>query len=392
MWYGPFTRMHGERLHRARGKRQLAGRSAPWLMVFLIACSEPRYVPEDDTRISAAPEGGPGAQDAAPPDAADALRDAGRDGGPRSGDGGSGGDARSADALVQGGGSDAGGFEDASGPSGLADDAGGGATLPSWAEQLAGSYAVRSYAFADDGANVTLSEGLSIAEIRRERDGLVLVTQACRVVAINALATITVEKPETLAQRSHRMLFDGEAFSTEPNEVAEGYEARAIADCEGKLGQAIPKRPHQKWLASSCKCGADLIPKADDCRVLDPDADTLPGYTMFFRSASGLTELRIWGVQANYARFVQMVRRPDGSLVGRIDAKSGALQYDCSVSSCADLSGPTPWCSSELTVVEFVPLARRPAPVGGWSCDAVRTRDGELFPTLPPQVPARCGR
>ena len=386
MWYGPFTRMHGKRLRRAGGKQQLARGSARWLLVFVVACSEPRYAP-DDMRGSTAPDGairgedaGLAPEDTAPRDAGGAARDAGRDGGPRGDGSGIGGDAQSTDAG------------DASMPSEMPDDAGRGTVLPSWAEQLVGSYAVRSFAFADDGANVTQSEALMIAEIRRDDDVLTLVTQSCKVVAINAIATIHVEKPETLARRRHRMLVDGEVFSTEPIEVAEGYEANAIPDCAGKLGQSIPKRPEQDWLATSCTCSADLIPKQDDCRVLDPDGDMRPGYTMFFRTASGLTELRIWGVQANYARFVQMARRADGSLAGRLDAKSGALQYDCSASSCADLSGPTPWCSSELSSVEFVPFAGRPAPTGGWSCEAVRAREGELFPTLPPQVPARCGR
>jgi hypothetical protein len=378
-----------------------------WLLagcaLSLLSCSEPSYARLKDG-ASDAPSGEGSdppsgeASDAAAPDVADAMaresefpiRDAQTDSGMSDG-------SRTPTPLVDAAraGNDA--AVDAAWIGALYDAAvqtdAAVSTLPSWAEQMVGKYGVQMFAFSDDGNTISQSSGLLIADVARRGAQLEMVTQVCKNVATTYLASITVEQPELWERRRHRMLFSGDTFETDPIDVAEGYEPLPPPDCENKAEMLIPKRAHQKWLGSSCRCGVELIPRADDCRVLDPDGDMLPGFSMRFVTTSGLTELKIYGAQANFSRFVQGRRRGDGALEARLEGKSGALQYGCRPNNCADLSGPTPWCGSEVSSVYFTRLAGHMEPEGGWTCTAITTRQAELFPVLPPPPPSpRCPR
>lgn len=266
-------------------------------------------------------------------------------------------------------------------------DAGGSGA---WIEL--GQYAMQVYAYGYDGALVTHARRVMLAEITRDGDAYQLVTTSCLDVASTSLATMAVRTPERLPPMRQRLLLEGETFSSEPIDKAEGFLPALPPGCADKLGQRVPKLPHQDWLADTCRCGGDLIPTRDDCRVLDPDDDENAGYTIEFRAING-SRVDLYAASLNESRLVEGGRRADGTLHALYDAKSGSLQYGCSPSGCADLSGPVAWCPAEFSSVELRPLVDDAMPAGGWSCEAILARESELLPALPPPwPPGGCNR
>jgi hypothetical protein len=266
-------------------------------------------------------------------------------------------------------------------------------TLPSWAAELPGQYAVQAYSFTDDGTIVASYLQRWLAVFEEVSGGYELRTQHCEVLSTNVFGNIRVLAPEKMATRRHRVLFDGESFSTEPIDVAQGYEATPPPECVGKAGELVPKRTFQTWLVGpSCRCPGPSIPMRDDCRVLDPEPDGLPGYLLQVRTFNRLGDTDLYGVSADYSKFVKGERRASGSLFARLEMQITSQQYGCRPSGCTDLSGTQPTCSTEFSSAEFVPLEKRELPAGGWSCQTMLARTGELFVSVAPVPPSRCTR
>lgn len=263
---------------------------------------------------------------------------------------------------------------------------------PAWLDQALGAYGIRIWSYGYDGAVTTLSDAIFLADLKREGGEYQMVTTRCRSIASNNVGRMIVPNPEQLGSKRHRVIVSGGSFSTEPIDTVEAFEAALPPECEGKLGELVAKRPHQDWLASSCRCGGGLAPLRDDCRLLDPDDDGHPGITYELTSVTG-TRYELYTVMIDESRIIDVTRRADGTMRGLFEGKSAAIQYGCRPSTCLDLSGPIAWCPpAKYTLVQFAPLTAHTAPPSGWSCAELNAREGVLFPDLPPPLPSTCGR
>lgn len=256
-----------------------------------------------------------------------------------------------------------------------------------WIDQALGQYAMQVHAYGYDGTLVTHSRRVMLAEIERDGDAYQLVTTSCLDVATTTLATMAVQNPARLAPMRHRLLIAGETFSTEPIDKAEGFLPALPPECADKLGERVPRLPHQDWLGDTCRCGGEIAPMRDDCRVLDPDDDGNAGYTIEFKASLGGARRDLYAASVNESRLVQGGRRADDTLHALFDAKSGSAQLGCRPAGCADLSGPVAWCPKEYSSVELMPLTDDALPPGGWNCEAILARESELLPALPPPWP-----
>ena len=192
------------------------------------------------------------------------------------------------------------------------------------------------------------------------------------------------------------MLFAADSFSTEPLEWEQGYEREPPENCANHKGELVAKRPFQTWISALrhdsnlCRCPGPLLPEIDDCRVIDPDQDGHPGFSLEVKTIANLGNTTVFGVNASYSRYIDGRRDADGVLRARQETKETALQHGCDPSGCANLRGTLATCSPASSAVEFVPLDRREMPNGGWSCEAIMVRTGALFPTPEPAPPQTC--
>jgi hypothetical protein len=292
--------------------------------------------------------------------------------------------------------SEAGGARDALMASGDESDAASSADAATpgatWLDRVLGRYGMRIWAYSYDGALTTLSDGTFLAEIKRDGAEYQMVTTRCRSLAVNSVARLAIPRPEQLGTKRHRIIPSDATFSTQVIDAAEAFDTALPPECSGKLGELVPKRAHQDWLASTCRCGGELAPARDDCRLLDPDDDGQPGITFAFSSVTG-SRYDLYSVSIDESRIVDVSMQTDGTMRGLFQGKSAAIQYGCEPANCADLSGPIAWCPADkYTLVQLSPLAAGTAPPDGWSCEAINAREGELFPELPPPYPSSCMR
>ena len=261
---------------------------------------------------------------------------------------------------------------------------------PSWAPTLLGSFAMQTYTFSAEGSAITTGRVRSLVDIQAGPAGLEMIVRDCDDYSSNAAGTVQVAHPERLPPTRYVVKFQPDSFSTEQVTAAVGYELDAPPACAGKPGERIEKRPFQTWITgSTCKCPGETLPSMEDCRVVDSDDDKLAGYTVI-GSAVGLAGTEVYGVTLGVSEFLNGQPSANGGFTAQQQRTVSSLQYDCRPRPCFNLSGTSNSCGPAQSSVVLTPLAGRAAPSGGWSCAAVLSRSGELFPGVPPAMPASC--
>lgn len=349
------------------------------------ACTEPSYDPSSKDAASDAPvDAAQTADDAGRSERRDASGDAGMNERQRE-------DARVDTAQDDGGASDA--------NVAPADDA---ATLdkerlPAWGEQLLGVYAAQTYVFSRDKASImATTEERSLVRIERAGSGAIMRVKLCSQVASSDTDQLRMVNPLGLPEIARKLQFDNDRFSTDAEPMVMAFERAVPADCIGKEGQGVPKRPAQAWISGDvCRCpsSAALAPRADDCRVLDPDGDKKPGLTYVDKGIGIYASLIDFTVYAAYVTRSHPVAgsiKDNGALLyAQVVSDEVAFQLDgVGAPEIADLSRP---CTSDFNYVQYVRLAER-APGGEeWSCEKLLANSAAF--TLPvPKAPGNCTR
>lgn len=155
--------------------------------------------------------------------------------------------------------------------------------IPTWAQGVAGGYAMRARFFARGVNNVQeWHELIALVQVRVEGQPLrsvLTITDTCRRKieqrsdAATVLRTATVTAPWRIEPVTYVLTISqqmGGPFATGAAQVTAGY-----------APNTCPSKPPQPWLVSrDCSCPRDLaaLPsKPDDCRVNDIDNDGTAG-------------------------------------------------------------------------------------------------------------------
>lgn len=262
-------------------------------------------------------------------------------------------------------------------------------TLPTWAAQLPGVYAVRVQAFSVSSGTALRWTSLGKMNITQTGDQLSAVMLACSMTAATQAGTDLgrTDGAAKLPARPFAVTFKGDTFTISPTETAVGYDEKPPEACQGHEGGSVTKRPFQTWIAGTqCVCGIEALPEANDCRVTDPDSDGRPGYS----SSSPIAGVTTWGVSQSFSKFVE-------GHVGNEQAhtalyfEDGRLnQFGCDPIGACGAVGTSKGCPLQDARVLFAPLHDNAAPSGGWTCASIEASLSKLFPGAPPPFPADC--
>ncbi len=256
--------------------------------------------------------------------------------------------------------------------------------FPDWAPQLRGEFALRIFNFAQDEDVVASGVQTLFAKIEKDGTDYQMTALLCAYTVDSTLTHVRVAHPTGLPPRRYSVAFRSDSFAMDPLDTTLGYVAEAPPECNDRQGQAVTMPSGE-----TCRCGVDVLPQADDCRVIDSDGDGVAGYTLIGQALS-FGESEVYGVTSSRSKIVRGQGLGSG-FVARIETLETFLQHGCRPSFCLELGGMSPACASEQSRVDFIPLAGRPAPTSGsWDCNAVLDRAGELFTELPPAAPASC--
>lgn len=267
-------------------------------------------------------------------------------------------------------------------------------TLPLWAAGLVGRYAVQAFMFGQNEVNITAIKLRMLADIERHGDRLTLRTQLCDSRSTSNIGAITVDKPESLPPRAHEVMLGEGWFTAQPVDLSQGYQKTAMPGCPPGGGTG-PAQPMQGWLTDGiCVCGPEVPPLQSDCRVVDPDGDELPGYTLSLKAAPGslFRDAKLWGVSADSSRFVRIEPGADGTLLGGYDGQLTTRHFGSNPRLSTEFTETILTCDTELATAEFTPLSAHTEPVGGWSCENVRAHAHELFKIRDRALPMACKR
>jgi hypothetical protein len=277
-----------------------------------------------------------------------------------------------------------------------------GSRLEEWQRDLLGTYAAKGYAFSESTFGlIAMSTDLSFVHIVEADGGVELSVEMCTETVSSRLAELSFVHPETLPVRRHQVMFEpGQQWRTETPLMGTGYDLEVPDKCRGFEGSSVAKDPAQTWITETptCKCPASRLapPELADCRITDPDGDLQPGYTLTLRSKEAIASVlnaEVHGATANSSHYLHGRINRGGFHSAEIVLEVETYQLSCRPSSCADLSSDFTQvraCPPQRNTVSFVPLDLRTEPAGGWSCDAIRNIELELFPGLDPAPPATC--
>jgi hypothetical protein len=131
------------------------------------------------------------------------------------------------------------------------------AAAPPPVPPLIGRYATRAHGFWMNGrgGSMTTVKELSLAEFVRVGDEVELRMQLCSQVSSSLGFSVAMTAPEAYPEIRRKVTFERDGFRTDAVPVGTGYARAGVAACEGRAGQAVPKRGDQSWIrGSSCRC------------------------------------------------------------------------------------------------------------------------------------------
>ena len=270
----------------------------------------------------------------------------------------------------------------------------GDPALPEWAKPLLGSYAVRSDAFAVSALGPMVGgHQLALADIVRVGDGLEMRMRVCSQHSFGLGTTVKLRTPEAYPEVRRKVILEpGQRWSTDSRPIGVGFVREGTPACAGRVGQLVPKRAEQVWIRGNvCRCGdVTEVPRLDDCRVTDPDADGSPG--LAFDWEGGVTD-------GNASHVVSTVR---GHIVGGVVDPQGnhsasfyndevTYQLQCEPEECKVSVTGRP-CAPGHNPVQLVRLPAPPSQQGTWSCAMLRPAEFRLFTRPSPALPRTCSR
>lgn len=266
--------------------------------------------------------------------------------------------------------------------------------LPTWAQPLLGSYAVRTDAFSQSPLGPMLGDRqLALAEFVEKDGALELRTRLCSKRTSSLGLTVYLASPESFPEQRQKVVLANGGWSTEPATFAAGYERQGYPACSGKRGQRVTKRPEQTWIrAPTCVCYASGDePSYDDCRVTDPDRDGAPGLAYKY---SGSPDVESWVAHSavvSRSRYVSGKIDPNGDHYGALKIDEATFYLACEPSGCNLPSVSRP-CTSDYNGSQFHRLPAPPPGQASWTCESVIDQQSTLFtgPTSP--TPSRCTR
>lgn len=268
---------------------------------------------------------------------------------------------------------------------------------PEALKDLPGTYAIAARAYTRDVRTGTFAQAvrdvvyLGVIEQEQGTDELVLSLQRCREnidtdqIVLKFFSHVVY--PERLPATSHRVRVAGNTFRTESTARQLGFGDELPADCAP--GKTVA-RPNIPWLTNgTCVCPAPDVPVPThdrDCRVTDPDADGLPGYTVKYTTnlSTGDTDRYCAREQIDFAKGTVTPDRRHRALLDLSSVQEVELEPNCASGSC---SSPIRACAAKSNPVQFVPLDG-----AGWDCKALvkRVDEGGLFNEVSRTFPTDC--
>jgi hypothetical protein len=263
--------------------------------------------------------------------------------------------------------------------------------MPSWAEPLLGTYAMRARFFARGGAlgaiNPLTNQWTMLGKIRWDADKaeVLLTAKLCEATGQNDLAGFIADAapvyPRRLPDRTFPVRSDGQQWWTEAEPLAYGFDFEPLVDCTDKAGQRVRSAASQSWLSDGfCTCPTDLtmLPVSQsDCRINDVDHDSKPGVTVAVTGAldASYCVRLLDNAQLHNGKFDRAQRQHSANYAQSQDLQ----QIVCPTEPCGKDFAIA--CDEALDPVLFMPLA------DDASCDDVISQRDALFGSSPLTFP-----
>lgn len=266
--------------------------------------------------------------------------------------------------------------------------------LPSWAGPLLGRYAARTHAFAvHQNGTMMFGHQLALVDFVQVGNGVEMRSRVCDQVAGSRAGTVTLKTPEAYPEVRREVSYANGRFSTSPNPLPTGFLREGVSECRGREGQYVAKRPEQRWIAgSSCRCPRNQydVPRADDCRMTDPDGDGNPGlaYGRGNPFLGGSFEVSSHMVTVTRSHLLNGLIDPNGNHQAQYRSDEMAYEIQCASGPCPEPRPADP-CTPNYNATKFVRLGA--APSGGeWTCALVRASESRFFSEPRAPTPSRC--
>lgn len=247
-----------------------------------------------------------------------------------------------------------------------------------------GRYATYTQLFAN-AVPPSFAEYLTLAEIKREGEGLVLEQQLCQYSggwnAVLLAGSVRYVYPAQAKTRAE-LTYDSEKFNSPVMTFLVGLRD-SVAAC-GSGAVTAPALPEQVWMGgASCECSDAAVPASiKDCRVLDPDADKKPGATM-----RALINADGWDY---YVTQQQRIRHINGYRQGERLFANFEASDSTQIWGCGGLTPPgcpltgAPLCPPAYNKTVFVPVD------ASFNCQKVIDQSVGLFNPMQPPFPQAC--
>lgn len=245
-----------------------------------------------------------------------------------------------------------------------------------------GRYAVRTALFAVDGILQNAAQMLSLVEIKRGGDGLVLEEQLCKFEGgwndLLVEGQLRFLFPDTKQQAP--LSYDADTFSSAVNVFTYGY-GPLPPGCATASSLALGPVP--PWRSGDCLCVQDPGPPSDlrDCRINDVDGDGQAGFSFQF-AVSGIPWV-YQAVQEERIRYLNGYRQGDRLFAGQeFDLNTSILGCSGPPGDCQPSDGTS--CPAKYNRSEFAPI------MGDFTCARAIEREPDLFPGPVVAFPAGC--
>ncbi|MET0340093.1 MAG: DUF4360 domain-containing protein [Polyangiales bacterium] len=275
------------------------------------------------------------------------------------------------------------------------DETGPPPPVTSPAARLAGRYAMRSvaYSFGSSGSRGSLKE-LQLVDIAEGPRGLEMRSTLCFQETKSLGFSFVMGNPDAYPPLTRDIKIDGDRWYTEGGPFSSGYERDGVAACRGRAGQYVQKQPQQRWISNgSCRCPTSpaTIPRADDCRVNDPDGDGNAGLAYRWYGPGGTFDYTSHLVTVQRSHLRAGTIADDGRHTAELRYDEMGYEMSCEGALCragSNLSFQP--CVSRHNPAQLVPLPDPPAGQPRWTCSALRSAEARVFQRALPPAPTRC--
>ncbi|HVZ34938.1 MAG TPA: hypothetical protein VG963_21070, partial [Polyangiaceae bacterium] len=166
--------------------------------------------------------------------------------------------------------------------------------------------------------------------------------------------------------------------------MAYGYDNTTTASCSPPGAPVACLPNHYCSSTGTCTCPeTDALLSNTDCRVLDPDDDGHPGFTLTLE-ALGQPIGEAYAALLDEGQFLNGELRPDRAHVAHFVYQTTVFDFGCVLftqqGSCPMLTSRA--CPSAANIVYLKPLSTDKS----WSCDDIIKRQDTLFAGTPDPV------